>query len=820
MDGEKLERILSPEEWCGCPSGVLRDFIAFLRRWREENRHPAIVLGDEIHAAFRRFLKERPAGERRSIRDTLGRRVLRATEVIFRDGATCVVLREEPGLRRAFLVDEAANPGLQVELLDERRFLGLRESMVLDRPVPERFTFGVDFRPFAIIPAEGGEEADIGNGPLRVAEQVVQEIHADPQVMLSRLIALLVDRRAGDRPLFFYQRPETISALRRRLTRALDLLAVQPDGLEVDQIEADLTLLGFAPGWGRTAGRARKTLALLERLLLDPDAETLTALFQRLPLLRRVLLVSVHGWFAQANVLGRPDTGGQVVYLLDQARALEKHLRGVWREAGVEMNPDVIILSRLIPEAEGTTCNRPVEKIRGTENARILRVPFRDAAGAVHPRWLSRFQVWPYLERFAREAYSRVMEEMNGQAPDLVVGNYADGNLVASQLGREWNAPIAVVAHALEKTKYLLSDLYWKDLEADYHFSIHFLADILATSSADFIQTSSYQEIAGTRSDMGQYESYELFTLPGRYRVVSGVNIHSARFVINPPGTDTTVHHPYTRERRGDGETEAEIAKVVFGGDADGAVGSLADPDKPLLFTMARLDRIKNLTGLVQAYAKRPALRERASLLIVSGVTDRGASSDHEEREQIRRMHDLFRQHNLDGDLRWIPASLGQGKFPHYYRLVARRGGVFVQPALFEAFGLTVLEAMASGLPVVATKFGGPASIIEDGVSGVLYDPNRPRELEKAVLALLDGEGTDGGRLWNAVSHAGIRRVHERFSWPGHARRLALSHGLYGLWNHSFPERRKVRRTYVDALHHLLYHRLVEETWPELSDRS
>jgi len=485
------------------------------------------------------------------------------------------------------------------------------------------------------------------------------------------------------------------------------------------------------------------------------------------------------------------------------------------------MTPDVIILSRLIPEADGTSCDQPVEKIRGTENARILRVPFRDADGEVHPHWLSRFQVWPYLERFACEAFPWVMEAMGGAAPDLVVGNYADGNLVASQLGREWNAPIAVVAHALEKTKYLLSDLYWRNLEDDYHFSIHFLADILATNSADFIQTSSYQEIAGTRSEMGQYESYELFTLPGSYRVVSGVNIHSARFVINPPGTDTGVYHPYTRVRRGDRETEAKIAELVFGDAPAGAgvVGSLADAEKPLIFTMARLDRIKNLTGMVQAYAKRPALRERANLLIVSGVSDESLSGDHEEREQIRRMHELFAQHRLDGSLRWIPAALGQGKFPHYYRLVARRGGVFVQPALFEAFGLTVLEAMASGLPVVATKFGGPASIVEDWVSGVLYDPNRPRELEKAVLALLDGEGEDGGGLWEAVSHAGIRRVHERFSWPGHARRLALSHGLYVLWNHSFPERRKVRRTYVDALHHLLYHRLVEETWPEVSGR-
>lgn len=54
------------------------------------------------------------------------------------------------------------------------------------------------------------------------------------------------------------------------------------------------------------------------------------------------------------------------------------------------------------------------------------------------------------------------------------------------------------IAHALEKTKYPDSDIYWKNFDEKYHFSCQFTADLLAMNNADFIITSTYQEIAGT----------------------------------------------------------------------------------------------------------------------------------------------------------------------------------------------------------------------------------------------------------------------------------------------------------------------------------
>lgn len=57
-------------------------------------------------------------------------------------------------------------------------------------------------------------------------------------------------------------------------------------------------------------------------------------------------------------------------------------------------------VTRLIPDAKGTTCNQRLERVSGTQHTQILRVPFRTKKGILK-KWISRFDVWPYLEKFA-----------------------------------------------------------------------------------------------------------------------------------------------------------------------------------------------------------------------------------------------------------------------------------------------------------------------------------------------------------------------------------------------------------------------------------
>ncbi len=253
-------------------------------------------------------------------------------------------------------------------------------------------------------------------------------------------------------------------AVRRALREAQVVLKKQDPDTQWPEVEPDLLGLGFAPGWGRTVTRIGETLQLLQDLLEAPGPRLLESFLARIPMVFNVAIMSPHGYFAQSDVMGLPDTGGQVVYILDQVRALEHEMRGRLYEQGVEYEPQILVVTRLIPESGNTTCNQRLEPISGTENARILRVPFRNPSGEVVPHWISRFEVWPYLERFALEAQREIVAELTTK-PDLVIGNYSDGNLVASIVGERLGVTKCTIAHALEKTKYLLSDLYWKDNE-------------------------------------------------------------------------------------------------------------------------------------------------------------------------------------------------------------------------------------------------------------------------------------------------------------------------------------------------------------------
>ena len=78
------------------------------------------------------------------------------------------------------------------------------------------------------------------------------------------------------------------------------------------------------------------------------------------------------------------------MYILDQVRALEKEMRRRIEQQGLEIVPQILVVTRLIPDSKGTACNQKLEKINGTTNAQILRVPFRQSNGNVLQQWVSR----------------------------------------------------------------------------------------------------------------------------------------------------------------------------------------------------------------------------------------------------------------------------------------------------------------------------------------------------------------------------------------------------------------------------------------------
>ena len=148
------------------------------------------------------------------------------------------------------------------------------------------------------------------------------------------------------------------------------------------------------------------------------------------------------------------------------------------------------------------------------------------------------------------------------------------------------------------------------------------------------------------------------------------------------------------------------------------------------------------------------------------------------------------------------------------YRHVADRRGIFVQPARFEAFGLTIIEAMASGLPVFATCYGGPREIIQHGVSGYHFDPNDGSAAAAAMANFFSRSAADPV-FWDKVSEMALKRVESRYTWGLYAERMMTLSRIYGFWKFVSNLEREETTRYLNMFYHLQFRPMAQMLLPD-----
>ena len=164
-------------------------------------------------------------------------------------------------------------------------------------------------------------------------------------------------------------------------------------------------------------------------------------------------------------------------------------------------------------------------------------------------------------------------------------------------------------------------------------------------------------------------------------------------------------------------------------------------PSKRILF-VGRLHPIKGVQYLLQAMKVVHKKMPDAKLILVG---------DGEEREHLE---------SLTGSLEIREYVEFVGRAPHEMVLdYMNRSEVFVLPSLSEGFPVTILEAMACGLPIVATRVGGVPDIIEDGINGYLVDTKNPEQIAQALQKILENEQLRGNISSNNREEA------EKYSW-------------------------------------------------------
>ena len=430
-----------------------------------------------------------------------------------------------------------------------------------------------------------------------------------------------------------------------------------------------------------------------------------------------ILLISVHGLIRADNLeLGRDaDTGGQTKYVVELARTL----------AESEGVAQVDLLTRRVIAADISEDYAEVyESI--SDKAKIVRL---DAGPA---GYLPKEDLWDYLDTFADNALAYIREL--GRTPDIIHSHYADAGYVGVRLANLLGIPLVHTGHSLGRVKrrrLLASGLKRDTIETRYNMARRIEAEEDTLATAQLVIASTQNEI---EEQYGLYDHYQ----PELMQVI-------------PPGTDLERFHIPSGT-----EADTPIAKELH--------RFLQEPDKPIILALSRPDERKNISTLIGAYGESEALQKIANLVIVAGNRYDIREMESGARNVLTNILLLIDQNNLYGKVAY-PKNHSPDDVPLLYRLAAASQGVFINPALTEPFGLTLIEAAASGLPIVATEDGGPQDIVGHCHNGLLVNPLDSEAMAKALLKVLKDK-----KRWEQLSANGLRGAHQYYSWQAHAK--------------------------------------------------
>lgn len=153
-----------------------------------------------------------------------------------------------------------------------------------------------------------------------------------------------------------------------------------------------------------------------------------------------------------------------------------------------------------------------------------------------------------------------------------------------------------------------------------------------------------------------------------------------------------------------------------------------------------------------------------ANLAVFAGIRRDISQMEENERDVLTQMLLEMDKYDLYGKMAIPKRHDFEHEVPELYRIAASKKGVFVNPALTEPFGLTLLEASATGLPVVATHDGGPKDIIQNCGSGILVDPTDSEAIADAIRQIISRH-----HRWDEFSKNGIMNVRKHYIWQRHA---------------------------------------------------
>ncbi len=287
---------------------------------------------------------------------------------------------------------------------------------------------------------------------------------------------------------------------------------------------------------------------------------------------------------------------------------------------------------------------------------------------------------------------------------DLIHAHYWMSGIAGSILKERWEVPMLQMFHTLGLMKQRVGRTT-EEREGDYRVDGE--RDVM--KAADRI-------IAATEAERAQLE------------MLYGVN--HLKISIIPPGVDTRHFYPIPQD------------------EAKEAIGIRAD-DRMALY-VGRIEPLKGIDTLVRAMAhvKKNCVTFTCPdyLAVIGGDPD---ASEEDMSAEMRRLQSLCQELGLDEMVLFL-GKRGQNTLPYYYSAAE----VLVMPSHYESFGMVALEAMACGTPVIASRVGGLAFLVQEGETGFFVPSQDPQALAEKLRIIFIDQSLRKRMALNAVNYA------------------------------------------------------------------
>lgn len=334
------------------------------------------------------------------------------------------------------------------------------------------------------------------------------------------------------------------------------------------------------------------------------------------------------------------------------------------------------------------------------DDVRVVRLPCGP------DQFIRKEDMFPHWDEYVGNFLAFVDEE--GISYDVFHGHYWDAGYVSMKVSEALGKPFFYTAHSLGAWKREQMGGDPAEMEKLFKFEerVHWENIVFRKAVAHTVTTEDGKAI---------YKRLYDFETPD--------------MDVIPPGVDVERFRPLT-----DGESERDIVTP-----------------KRFVFALSRIDSNKGHVELLRAFASVREACPGVHLVIGGG----SKSPKQHELDVIAGFQKVVDELEL-ADRVIFTGYISDDDLATYYR----KAELFVLPSKYEPFGMTTLEAMSCGTPVVATRFGGIRNNLQHEHDALLVDPSDPVEFGAAMERILNDDA-----FRDRLRDNGLRTIHERFSW-------------------------------------------------------